>query len=311
MKMAYYPGCSAHGTSLEYERSSRAVCDTFGIKTTDVPDWNCCGTTPAHCVSHELSCALASSNLYQAASIGADKVIMSCPSCLANFKTAKHRLTASADFAERVHMLLDLPEEQKKIALPESVSILQVLLEDIGLDGIKSKVKRPLSGIKVAAYYGCLLSRPADLMKFDDEENPMSMDNVLAAIGMDVVPYPLKVECCGASMGIPRRDITARLSGRLLEFARAFGADVIAVACPLCHMNLDLRQAQAANAAGTVFDMPVMYFTQLMGMAYGFSDSDILLNKLCISLAPIHDKLAQGATAPKKAVKETGEEGKS
>lgn len=124
------------------------------------------------------------------------------------------------------------------------------------------------------------MSRPADIMQFDDAENPMAMDNIMTALGAEVVPFPLKTECCGAAMGIPRRDITARLTGRILERAQAFGADAVVVACPLCHMNLDLRQRQAVGGS---MKMPVLYFTQLMGLALGLPHQELGFEKLCVS----------------------------
>ncbi len=293
MSIAYYPGCSGQGTSIEYDASTRAVCRSLGVEVIEIPEWSCCGSTPAHAVSHELSGALSARNLVQAASVGADKVITPCPSCLSNLKAVRFRM-GNEEFAGKVKQLLDLDQSQVNYVdnLPDSFSVLQVLVEEIGLEAIKEKVVRPLKGLKVAAYYGCLMSRPADIMKFDDPENPIAMDNVLEALGMEVVPFSLKTECCGAAMGIPKKEVTARLTGRIIETAKNFGADVIAVACPLCHMNLDLRQEQAGAYYNTQFDMPVLYLTQLMGMAFGVSDSELMLDKLCVSPSSLYEKMS-------------------
>lgn len=279
MKIAYYPGCSGQGTSVEYERSTRAVCAALGIELQEVQDWSCCGSSPAHACDHVLSAALSARNLSLAAAQGAERVGTPCPSCLANLKTARKRMEQEG-FRKEVNALLDAPCPE---VLPDTVSILQVLVEDLGMDAIAEKVKKPLSGIKVACYYGCLMSRPEGIMQFDDPENPMAMDSIMTALGAEVVPFPLKTECCGAAMGIPRRDISARLSGRLLETAHAYGADAVVVACPLCHMNLDLRQNQASQAVHSVFNMPVLYFTQFMGLALGLSEESLGLDKLCVS----------------------------
>ena len=175
---------------------------------------------------------------------------------------------------------------------------------------IAEKVKKPLEGIKVACYYGCLMSRPADIMQFDDAENPMAMDNIMTALGAEVVPFPLKTECCGAAMGIPRRDITARLTGRILERAQAFGADAVVVACPLCHMNLDLRQRQAVGGS---MKMPVLYFTQLMGLALGLPHQELGFEKLCVSPDELLRKIdaAQAAKAAAAKADEATEEAKA
>lgn len=293
MKLAYYPGCSGQGTSAEYERSTRAVCTALGITLEEIPDWSCCGSSPAHACDHVLSAALSARNLSLAAARGADRVGTPCPSCLANLKTARHRMEDEG-FRGKVNSLLDDPCPE---ALPEAVSILQVLVEDYGLDAIAAKVKKPLGGLKIACYYGCLMSRPAEIMHFDNPENPMAMDNIMTALGAEVVTFPMKTECCGAAMGIPRRDISARLSGRLLETARAYGADAVVVACPLCHMNLDLRQDQAAKASKSVFNMPVLYFTQFLGLALGLSSGELGLDKLCVSPAGLLQKMQSAQVA--------------
>lgn len=300
MNISYYPGCSGQGSSMEYERSTRAVCAALGITLEDIPDWSCCGSTPAHAFDHVLSAALGARNLSIAARLGAQRVATPCPSCLSNLKAARRRME-DPDFRAKVNALLDEPCPE---TLPDTFSVLQILVEDFGLDAVAAKVTRPLSGLRIAPYYGCLMSRPADLMRFDDPENPMALDNIMTALGAEVVPFPLKTECCGAALGIPRRDITSRLSARLLETAAACGADAVVVACPLCHMNLDLRQGQAAKAAHHGFDMPVLYYTQFMGLALGLSADGLGLDKLCVSPAGLLRKI-QDAGAAAEAGAET------
>jgi heterodisulfide reductase subunit B len=312
MNIAYYPGCSGQGTSLEYDRSTRAVCAALSVNLQDLEEWSCCGSTPAHAVSHVLSTALSTRNIMQAKKGGATRITTPCPSCMANLKTARHRLH-NAEMLGAVRTILDTDLPENADDLPEAFSVLQVLLEDVGLEAIKKLVKRPLAGLKVAPYYGCLMSRPADIMRFDDPEHPTAMDKVLEALGLDVIDFPLKTECCGAAMGIPRREMTARLSGRILETARTYGADAIAVACPLCHMNLDLRQPQAAAALNTSFDLPVLYFTQFMGLAFRLPESDLMLEKLCVSPAGLQDKLraAQNRPVKKEETKEKAGDAKA
>ena len=147
----------------------------------------------------------------------------------------------------------------------------------------------------MACYYGCIMNRPPELMAFDDCENPMAMDNIMTALGATVVPFPLKVECCGASYGIPRPDVVAKLSGKLLEAAVGVGADMVAVACPLCQMNLDLRQGQVNRAMGTSYNIPVPYFTQLMGVALNIPDAEIGFGKLNVDPRPVLSKALSGA----------------
>lgn len=288
--IAYYPGCSGLGTSKEYDTSTRAVCAALGLSLVDIPDWSCCGSTPAHTKDHTLSAALSARNLQLVANMGMTAAATPCPSCLTNLRTANHRIEA-APFKAKVDKLLDEPYGGDVNA----ISVLQALVENVGLDTIKAAVRTPLKGLKVACYYGCIMNRPPELMAFDDCENPMAMDNILVALGAEVVPFPLKVECCGASYGIPRPDVTAKLSGKLLEAAVGVGADMVAVACPLCQMNLDLRQSQVNRAMGTNYRIPVPYFTQLMGVAMNIADAEIGFGKLNVDPRPVLSRALSGA----------------
>lgn len=300
MNLAYYPGCSGLGTSREYERSTRAVCSALGVALTEIPDWSCCGSTPAHALDHTLSGALSARNLVGAARAGCEAVATPCPSCLSNLKTARHRM-ADDGFRAAVGRLLDEPADALA-TLPDVHSMLEMLVTRVGLDAIRAKVRRPLAGLRVAPYYGCIMTRPADVMRFDDPENPTSMDDLLTALGAEVVPYPYKVECCGASYGVARNDIVARLSGRLLGAARDAGAHAVVVACPLCQMNLDLRQPQVTWPGGHAMDMPVFYFTQLLGRALGVPESELGLEQLCVDPA-IAFRRAEQALAAREAEK--------
>ena len=287
---AYYPGCSGLGTSKEYDVSTRAACAAVGLPLVDIPDWSCCGSSPAHTKDHVFSAALSARNLQLVAGMGLATAVTPCPSCLTNLRTAAHRME-KADFKAKVDKLLDEPYD----GAVTTQSVLQVLIESVGVDAIAAMVKTPLKGLKVAPYYGCIMNRPPDVMAFDDCENPMAMDNILAALGATVVPFPLKVECCGASFGMPRPDMVARLSGKLLECATLAGADLVAVACPMCQMNLDLRQGQINRIMGTNYRMPVAYFTQLMGVALNIPEAELGFDKLCIDPRPVISKALAGA----------------
>jgi heterodisulfide reductase subunit B len=193
-------------------------------------------------------------------------------------------------FKAEVEKLTERPLAREHRAL----SVLQVLLEDVTPEGIAQKVKKPLKGLKLVAYYGCLMTRPGRSMRFDDEEHPESMDRLLQAAGAEMLPFPLKVECCGGSFGIPRADVVARLAGRILSLARSVGADAVAAACPLCQMNLDMRQGQIKKAAGGLkLDLPVFYYTQLLGFALGLGDSRLLMDKLAVDPKPALSKIGR------------------
>ena len=300
MKYAYYPGCSGSGTSKEYEVSTRAVCKALGLEFNEIADWSCCGSTPAHSLDPTLSAALSARNLVLAAKTGAEAVATPCPSCLSNLKMARHR-SFDPNFKRKVDSLLDNPLPPDPANLPEAFSVLQIITEQLSREDIRRRVTRPLEGIKVACYYGCLMSRPAEVMHFGDCENPTAMDDLMSALGAEPVPFAMKTECCGASLGIPRKDVTASLVGRILDNAQAFGAEALVAACPLCHMNLDLRQHQAEHATGEKFNIPVLYYTQLMGLAFGLPSEDLLLDKLAISPMSLLQTIATNGAARRKA----------
>lgn len=286
-KYAYYPGCSGGATSREYDASTRAVCSALDVELVDIPDWSCCGSTPAHQVDQRLSAALSARNLAQAEDLGLDKVITPCPSCLKNLHNAVEHMNESPVFKASVDALTERPlAKDHKVS-----SVLQVVLEDVTAEEVAKLVKKPLKGLKLVAYYGCLMTRPARSMHFDDEENPTSLDRLMEAAGATMLPFPLKTECCGGSFGIPRNDVTASLAGRIMEMAQEAGADAVVVACPLCQMNLDLRQGQINSANNLKLNMPVFYFTQLLGVAMGLPESSLEMNKLVVDVKPALAKI--------------------
>ena len=299
-KFAYYPGCSGLGTSIEYDKSTRALCAALGIELEDVRDWSCCGSTPAHTIDHALSTALSARNFIQAEEQGLDDVLTPCPSCLKNLRTALHRME-DPEWGPKAEKLLEKKFQRKHTVR----SVLQHVHEVITPSGVSAKVVKPLTGLKVVPYYGCLMSRPKELMQFGDPENPMVMEELLEAAGATVLPFPLKVDCCGASMGIPCNEAVTRLSGRILDMAVALGADIVVVACPLCQMNLDLRQGQINAANKTSLNIPVLYYTQALGLAFGLPDEALGFNKLAVDpkpvLAAMAKRQAEQPAAPKEA----------
>ena len=300
MNVAYYPGCSAKGSSKDYEISTQAVCRALNITLEEIPGWNCCGSTPAHAMDTELSAALCARNLDIAARQGAKLLLTPCPSCLSNLRAASQRME-KPEFRQRVNELLDTPAAE---TFPEVLSVMQGIAMQLDKENLALRVKKTLKGLRLAAYYGCLMSRPADRMRFEDPENPQLMEDLLTACGAEMVDFPLKTACCGAAFGIPERAMTARNSGRILELATRLDVDAVITACPLCQMNLDLRQTQAGRALNTRFHMPVVYFTQMLGLALGLPRKQLGLNKLAVSA----DKLLGKLDDPRLADAEGGQQ---
>ena len=292
------------GTAGPYDASVRVVMKALGAKLTDPPDWSCCGSTPAHAVDHTFAAALAARNLTIVEKMGCPTLTTPCPSCLSAFKKAHRRMARNKVFAQEVNSLLDAPYNCTVTAK----SILQVIYEDMGLDEVARPVTTEIPDLKVAPYYGCILNRPPEVAGFDDPENPISMDRVLEAVGVKVVDFAFKVECCGAAFGVPKKETVTFLTAKVLEMALDAGANCIAVACPLCQQNLDLRQAQVNSGRGSTFDIPVLYFSQIMGLAYGYSPQELGIDKCIVrperlirSRAPIAQAPEERKTAEKKA----------
>ena len=280
---AYFSGCSLEGTAKEYDTSFRLVMKTLGVKLAEIPDWSCCGSSPAHTVDYVFAAALAARNLAIVEKMNIGTLTTPCPSCLMAFKKAHLGMTEDESFKDQVNELLDDPYEGKVI----SKSSLQIIYEDVGLEAIAEKVTHALPDLKVAAYYGCILNRPPDIAQFDDPENPVAMDKVLSAVGVEVRDYAFKTECCGAAFGVPKREMVNELTYKVLSMALDAGANCIAVACPLCQQNLDLRQDQVNSTMGASFNIPVLYFTQIMGLAYGYSPRELEIDKLVVSPDPL------------------------
>jgi len=259
---AYYPGCSLHATAREYDASARAVCQKLGIELRELRDWICCGASSAHSTSHLLGLALPAHTLKLAEEAGLPLAVP-CAMCFSRLKFTLHEL--------KDKNVMDLVSRAIGQS-PDGSVVVEHLLKVLSDENISLSVKRPLAGLKVACYYGCLLVRPQTVVDFDDEENPQMMDRLLVQLGAESIDWGLKTACCGASMPFARPDIVKKLSSRILSHARESGADCIAVACPMCHSNLDMYQEGNAS-------LPIFYFTQLMGLALGFSPKEMLLDK--------------------------------
>lgn len=269
MRYAYYPGCSYHGTGKEYEASTQAVAKKLGMELVEIPDWSCCGATAAHGKSHLLNIALPARNLAIAEGMGLD-VTTGCAACYQQLAHANKRMTESQETREQV----------KKVTGKEYKGTLKVksLVEAIGTidpELIKSQVVKPLSKLKVAAYYGCLLVRPPEITGFDDPENPMFMDNMMRLAGAEALDWAHKTECCGASLGVSNLGIAVKLINKILKAVVDSGADCVVVACPFCHLNLDWHQKSVNKQLGTTYEMPVFYFTELLGLAMGISHDEL------------------------------------
>jgi heterodisulfide reductase subunit B len=287
MKYAYYPGCSAHSTARDMHESSLAVARALGLELIELKGWTCCGATSAHQTDRMLAASLAAANLLLAKKTGLDMVV-NCAACYNRSKTANYEMKTSPEMRIQVGDALG-QDYDGSVAVRHFV---EVLLEDFGLDRLRQSLKRTLSGLKVACYYGCYLVRPSEITGFDDPENPTSLDRIVVALGGESLDWPAKVECCGGGLNLTRTDVTVKLSGSIIEMARDAGAECIAVACPMCQTSLDLRQKEVEKATGQRFNLPVLYITQLIGLCLGISPKELGLGRLMVAPSAILEAMA-------------------
>lgn len=275
MKYAYYPGCSLHSTSKEYDLSAKEVARSLGIDLAEINDWICCGATPAHVTMQLLSIALPVKNLILAKKMDSCEVVTCCAACFNRLKIANNTMKNKPELAVEIDKIVGQPYRGEV----EVRHFLDVIANVYGLKNLKERVVNELKGLKVACYYGCLLTRPKDITGFDDVEEPHIMDDLMKVIGAEPVEWPYKVECCGASFSLTKTDVVLKLSGDILQMASDAGAEAIVVACPMCQSNLDLRQGMINKKYKKHFDIPILYFTQLVGLALGIDKKKLGLDK--------------------------------
>ena len=278
MRYAYFPGCTLRSSSSDYDLSFRFVARALGIELREVNDWVCCGATVAPSVSHLTSLTLPLLNLSHAEKDGHQGLIAPCPACLSRFKTAQIELKENPDLRPTMDRILN-DRYQGKI---EVIHPLEVFLK-LGLEKILQKTKKKLSGLRVACYYGCLLTRPPKMALFDKVEDPQSMDAIVKTLGAQPVEWSFKTECCGNTMALTYSEIVLKLTHDILREAKTAGAHLIVVACPLCQANLDGRQRQVEETFKTRHRIPILYLTQLMGFAFGAFPKEVGIQKLITS----------------------------
>jgi heterodisulfide reductase subunit B len=295
MKYSYFPGCSLKGLGRSYEESLLPVMKHLGIELQELEDWNCCGATAYMAVDEAKACVLAARNLALAEKSGNQQLLAPCAACYLVLNKTKHYFHDYPSMKQKIDRALGAVGLKYQGDTPVRHP-LDVLTNDVGLDAVRQKVVRPLSGLKVAPYYGCQLVRPYST--FDDQYNPTTMDNLLEALGASVVRFPLKTKCCGGSLTGTVPEAGIRLVYILLNEARKRGADCLATVCPLCQFNLDAYHAQVKSEYGQVL-LPTVYFTQLMGLAFGMAEQDLGLGRAAVPFTwrPPASALAPAATA--------------
>ncbi len=261
MKYAYYPGCSQEGGEEHFGKSTEAVCHALGIALQEIHEWTCCGASSGHFLNENLSLALPARNLAIAEEMGLDTICV-CAACYLRLKQARREVRHDPEVRRKLEGWLEMPYEGKH----DVRHLLDVVVNDLGLDAVKAKVIKPLKGIKLVCYYGCYLMRPPEIVAFDNPENPTTMDRLVEALGAEARDWSAKVDCCGGSLMLTQSDAVHHLVGSIADYARDAGAEAIVTACPMCTMNLEAMQQGKDK-------LPVIYFTELMGVAMGLPDT--------------------------------------
>jgi heterodisulfide reductase subunit B len=279
--IGYYPGCSLEGGAIEFALSIRALCGAAGVELHEIDDWNCCGATAAHALDHELAVALPMRVLALAAEQGLGEILAPCAACFSRLKGTLVRLQRSPELVARAESVVGR-------RFDPSVRVLNVVefIDRLLTDGLADRLHHPLTGVKVAPYYGCLLSRGEGIIEHDDHEQPRGMSAAIEAAGGEVVPWSFATECCGGGFSMSMTGAVQELSGAILADARAHGADLIVTGCPMCHSNLDMRQA-AINAADGGGPLPILYLSELLGLAAGLAPAALGLDRHYTDALPL------------------------
>jgi heterodisulfide reductase subunit B len=282
MRYAYFPGCSLEVTNKSYDVSTRALCKALGIELVEIPDWNCCGATSYMSVREMLSHVVAARNLAIAEKEGFDTIAVVCPACYTVLNKVDTYMEDNKQFRRDVETAL------AEIGMTYSTGVevrhlLDILINDYSVSMYHGKVTTPFDGLKVAPYYGCQLSRPYG--RFDNPEWPTSMDDLLEAAGCQVATFRARAKCCGGMQMTTNADKCLDLVGGLLKDAKRNEADIIVTCCPLCQANLEFYQKKVSNHMGEDLSIPVLYFTQVLGLAVGLSPEDVSIGKELVPFA--------------------------
>ena len=274
LEIGYYPGCALHGSSNDYEASVRACMKKLQVELKELDDWLCCGASAAHNINKKLATALPARNLAIAERDGFDEVLAPCPLCSMELLQVRNRLRESEPLRAEMSDIVECPVSGKT----EVINLIQIF-QKIGLENIVSAAVKTLEDYKPACYYGCLLLRPPKDLQFDDCEHPTSMESLLQSLGAEPADWNYKTECCGAGLTLADDSVVIELTGKILCNAKKHGANCMVVACPMCHVNLDMKQSAIEKRLGESLDLPVYYLSDLVGIALGLSEQELRIDK--------------------------------
>ena len=276
---SYFPGCSLDASAVAYALSIKAMTEALGVELAELEDWNCCGASPYSSLDTLICSCISARNLALAEKTGLD-LVTACSSCYSVLGKTNSLLWQNPQLKEEVDEALAAGGLEYHGGVPVR-HLAHVLIQDVGSEAIAAKAKRNLDGLRVAVYYGCQLVRPAG--GFDDPEFPQSLDRLIESLGATAVNFPLKSRCCGGSLVISEESIALGLIRKLLDSAATNGAECIITVCPLCQTNLDVYQGRVNRRFKTHYDMPILFFTQLVGLALGLGSKELGIDRGIVS----------------------------
>ncbi len=261
--IGYYPGCSLSSTSIEYGKSVKNIASAMDIELIEPKNWNCCGASAAHATDPKAANVLPMSSVAKIEQMGLDTVTSPCSACFSRLKHAEHSVTSNEVVSREVSDALGY-EYRGTVKVQH---LMDVIVDRAGLDEVRKRVTHPLKGLKLACYYGCLITRPSGITGADNPEYPQKMDRLIRTLGAETVDWSRKTECCGGSLAINKTEVAVKMMKRIMDDAKACGAEAIVTMCPICHLNLDSRQA--AMGYDKAEEIPIFQATQLMSLAFG------------------------------------------
>ena len=270
MRFSYFPGCTDHSSSLEYELSTHEVFKTLGAELVEIEDWNCCGAAATHSLNRLLSLCLPARNISKAQSAQAGPLVIPCAGCFSSLKRTEDVLKNNEAERKEIEEIVGFTYQPTL----EILALIDVILNRIGLEKVQAKVKKPLKELKAACYYGCALVRHPKITQLDDPENPQYLDRLMKALGAKTVDWSYKTDCCGADLAMTHGKAVKEMVGKIVSMAKEAGAQCIVTSCGLCQMNLEMRQDQG---------LPILYFTEWMGVAFDVKNQGKWLKKHLIS----------------------------
>ncbi len=304
MKYNYYPGCSLERNAIAYHESTMAVAGQLGVQFDELDDWNCCGATEYIAINRPAAYALVGRNLAlagQKPTNGHSQLIAPCSACYLNLSKVVNYLDEDTDLAKTTNTALAAGGLHYEPGTVEVRHLLDIIINDVGYEAVAEKVTKPLYNMRIAPYYGCLIVRPGFGKMLDDYEYPTSLDKLMRTLGAQVVDFPLKTHCCGGHMTQISQNTALDLIHRLLKNAAEYEADAIVTLCPMCQLNLDAYQEAVNKHYKTNYKIPILYFTQMMGMAFGLGADALGFGKEFVDPGPALAKVS--AEAPKAAKK--------